>query len=128
MDGGIFEYVGTVGIIAIFSFIILLLDNEGENGERKQDIVRNKLKEKKKDRELKHQLYQFDWNKLEKFVGKQLKKKIDVLYICDKKACGEDCPNPVTCTYTTDPKHAINFKTVTSDDDELLYMVEKDKK
>ena len=31
-----------------------------------------------------------------------------VLYICDKKACGESCPNEA-CNYTCDIEHAVNF-------------------
>ena len=34
-----------------------------------------------------------------------------VLYICDKKACGESCPNEA-CEYTCDIEHAGNFKLV----------------
>lgn len=31
-----------------------------------------------------------------------------VLYICDKKACGESCPNEA-CNHTHDIEHAVNF-------------------
>lgn len=29
------------------------------------------------------------------------------LYLCNKKQCGEECPNP-DCNYTTSPKYAKN--------------------
>lgn len=32
----------------------------------------------------------------------------NVLYICDREACGVVCPN-LDCHYTTDIKHAKNF-------------------
>lgn len=38
------------------------------------------------------------------------------LYLCDGKACGDECPNP-ECKHTTDINHAKNFslETVTCD-------------
>ena len=32
-----------------------------------------------------------------------------IFYICDGKACGEECPNP-ECKHTSDIKHAKNFR------------------
>lgn len=32
-----------------------------------------------------------------------------IFYICDKKACGDICPNK-DCEYTAQIKHAKNFK------------------
>ena len=36
---------------------------------------------------------------------------VSTLYICDRKACGEECPNQ-ECKHTLDPGHAINFKPI----------------
>lgn len=33
----------------------------------------------------------------------------DTFYICDKRACGDVCPNGM-CEYTSDVTHAVNFK------------------
>ena len=33
---------------------------------------------------------------------------MDVFYICDKRACGDVCPNGM-CEYTSDVTHAVNF-------------------
>lgn len=30
-------------------------------------------------------------------------------YICDRKACGKECPNP-ECSHTVDIEHAKNFE------------------
>lgn len=40
-----------------------------------------------------------------------MSKKPDVVYICDGKSCGDECPNP-TCHLTHDVKHAKNFMCV----------------
>ena len=32
----------------------------------------------------------------------------NILYYCDKEACGDECPNP-ECYLTTDIRHAFNF-------------------
>ena len=32
----------------------------------------------------------------------------DILYICDRKCCGDTCPNS-DCRHTTDINHAVNF-------------------
>lgn len=40
MDSNLLEFIGTVGIISISSFIILLLDNEEED----EDITKNERK------------------------------------------------------------------------------------
>lgn len=34
-----------------------------------------------------------------------------VFYICDRKACGETCPNEA-CNHTCDIEHAVNFSLV----------------
>lgn len=34
------------------------------------------------------------------------KRRADVLYLCDKKACSQCRPD---CLHTTDPNHAVNF-------------------
>ena len=36
---------------------------------------------------------------------------MDVFYICDKRACGDVCPNGM-CEYTSDVTHAVNFMEV----------------
>ena len=33
---------------------------------------------------------------------------MDAFYICDKRACGDVCPNGM-CEYTSDVTHAVNF-------------------
>ena len=33
---------------------------------------------------------------------------MDVFYICDKRACGDVCPNGM-CEHTSDVTHAVNF-------------------
>ena len=38
----------------------------------------------------------------------QLKNGHTILFLCDRKACGEVCPSP-TCTHTGDIRHAKNF-------------------
>lgn len=45
------------------------------------------------------------------------------LYRCDKKACGERCPNDF-CDYTMNVRHAINF---TQNEYYPEYYMEKDK-
>lgn len=32
----------------------------------------------------------------------------DIFYICDKRACGDVCPN-IMCEHTSDVTHAVNF-------------------
>jgi hypothetical protein len=44
-------------------------------------------------------------------MGRRKKDKV-VLYICDRKACGDFCPNRM-CEHTTDIDHAANFDRVT---------------
>lgn len=44
-------------------------------------------------------------------VDEMVEPKPDVLYICDRKACGEFCPNP-ECVHTTNIEHALSFKKV----------------
>ena len=39
---------------------------------------------------------------------KAFKGKPNILYVCDREACGVVCPN-LDCHYTTDIKHAKNF-------------------
>lgn len=36
---------------------------------------------------------------------------MDVFYICDKRACGDVCPNGM-CEHTSDVTHAVNFMEV----------------
>ena len=43
-----------------------------------------------------------------------------VLYLCDRKKCGDMCPNP-ECIYTYYVEHAVNFKRY---DDKGIYFVE----
>lgn len=33
----------------------------------------------------------------------------ETLYICDRKACGDRCPNP-DCRHTSNPNHARHFE------------------
>ena len=49
---------------------------------------------------------------------------MDVLYLCDKKACGEVCPNS-ECEYTLDPCHAVNFEDFGGRDGKVLARKEK---
>ena len=37
----------------------------------------------------------------------------DIFYICDKRACGDVCPNNM-CEHTSDVTHAVNFTKVDS--------------
>lgn len=37
------------------------------------------------------------------------KKDVEILYICDRKACGDACPNP-ECMYTKNILHALSFR------------------
>ena len=37
----------------------------------------------------------------------------DIFYICDKRACGDVCPNRM-CEHTSDVTHAVNFMRVDS--------------
>lgn len=46
------------------------------------------------------------------------------LYVCDRKNCGEKCPNP-DCKYTLDIEHAVNF---TNDGQGGPYYIEKEDK
>ena len=50
-----------------------------------------------------------------------------MLYLCDRKACGDVCPNP-ECAHTDDIRHARSFqrtpKTV-KDGQEVIYFVER---
>lgn len=124
--------LGAILFILFYIFILIVFDNKNETNEKerteKRSIWRKNTEEKRIDRELRRSLSMFDWNELDKLVGRQLyKKKISVLYFCDKKACGEDCPNPISCDHTTDPLHAVNFEKVVSNNGELLYIIEKEK-
>lgn len=49
---------------------------------------------------------------------------VSALYICDRKACGNKCPNQ-KCTHTLDPFHAIHFKPVTDDNGLIIAYEEK---
>lgn len=42
----------------------------------------------------------------------ELKNGETVLFLCDRKACGEVCPNEA-CTHTGDIRHAKNFDVIT---------------
>ena len=33
----------------------------------------------------------------------------EILFICDRKACGDSCPNS-SCRHTSDPGHARHFE------------------
>lgn len=55
----------------------------------------------------------FDWLKKKpekvEFVPTPPPPLRKVLFLCDRKACGSECPNP-DCMYTTAVAHAKNFK------------------
>lgn len=53
------------------------------------------------------------------------KKPFMVAYICDQKACGDDC-HPMDCHHTLDISHAVNFECINPDSDEKIYF-EKEK-
>lgn len=49
-----------------------------------------------------------------------------ILYLCDGRACGDECPNEL-CHHTADPKHALHpdrdldeFMTMSESDDTVL--------
>lgn len=63
-----------------------------------------------------------EWGKKRK---KERRKGMNVIYLCDKKECGEVCPNP-ECNHTTKLEHAVNFRAVTNEDGEILYYEEKE--
>lgn len=52
----------------------------------------------------------------------------NVLYLCDRKQCGDKCSYPM-CKYTTNIEHAVNFtnKTHTTSDEVFPFYIEKDK-
>lgn len=54
------------------------------------------------------------------------KKPFMVAYICDKKTCGDVCPNDM-CHHVLDITHAANFECINPDSDEKIYF-EKEKK
>lgn len=52
----------------------------------------------------------------------------DVLYLCDKKACGEICPDS-ECNHTLNIEHAVNFEAVMDEETgDVLYYQEKERK
>ena len=53
----------------------------------------------------------------------KLEKETNVIYLCNKKECGEVCPNP-ECNHTTKLEHAANFKAITDEDGKVLYYEE----
>ena len=53
----------------------------------------------------------------------RIKMGTDVLYLCNKKQCGEVCPNP-ECNLTLDISWAANFRAVTDEDGKILYYEE----
>lgn len=48
------------------------------------------------------------------------------VYFCDRKACGDVCPNPENCSRTFNIRHAVNFKADRYGD--TVYYVEKEYK
>ena len=59
---------------------------------------------------------------------KERRKGMDVIYyLCDRKVCGEICPNP-ECNHTTRLEHAVNFEAVTDENGTVLYYEEKEKR
>lgn len=54
------------------------------------------------------------------------KKPFMVAYICDKKTCGDVCPNDI-CHHVLDITHATNFECINPDSDEKIYF-EKERK
>lgn len=48
-----------------------------------------------------------------------------IFFLCDRKACGEKCPNP-DCTHTNDISHAKNFDFVVVNDKNLTDYFELD--
>lgn len=48
-----------------------------------------------------------------------------VVYLCDRKACGEVCPNPENCSHTFNIRHAVNFEPDGYGD--TVYYVEKER-
>lgn len=44
-----------------------------------------------------------------------------ILYECDRKACGELCPNEM-CHLTAKVSHAVNFKRVDVDDTRAIFI------
>lgn len=49
---------------------------------------------------------------------------MNIIYLCDKKECGDICPNP-ECNHTTKIEHAVNLRAVTDENGKVLYYEEK---
>lgn len=50
-----------------------------------------------------------------------------LFFLCDRKACGEVCPNTY-CSHTSDIHHAKNFDSVTVNPDNMVDYFEVDDK
>lgn len=52
---------------------------------------------------------------------------MNVIYLCDRKECGDRCSYP-TCKHTTNVEHAVNFERLvhTSKDEKIVFYTEKE--